>query len=64
MCVRVKVCVDVCVSSEGRGEDEIQMQEAYSLANCRVPKRDEIVELWGKWTWVFGKVRKRVGDAT
>ena len=39
-CVCVKVCVCVCVSRESSGEgDELEMQEVYRLAKCRVASR-------------------------
>ena len=41
------------VSRESSGEgDELEMQEVYRLAKCRVASRVKW-EILGKWTWVF-----------
>ena len=32
--------------------DELEMQEVYRLAKCRVASRVTL-EILGKWTWVF-----------
>ena len=48
VCVCVKVCVCVCVSRESSGEgDELEMQEVYRLAKCRVASRVKC-EILGK----------------
>ena len=57
VCLCVKVCVCgcmcVCVSRESSGEGgELEMQEVYRLAKCRVASRVKW-EILGKWTWVF-----------
>ena len=46
-------CVCACESRESSGEgDELEMQEVYRLAKCRVASRVKW-EILGKWTWVF-----------
>ena len=53
VCQGVCVCVCVCVSRESSREgDELEMQEVYRLAKCRVASRVKW-EILGKWTWVF-----------
>ena len=53
VCVCVCECVCACVSRESSGEGyELEMQEVYGLAKCRVPGRVTL-EILGKWTWVL-----------
>ena len=53
VCLSVCVCVRACVSRESSGGGgELEMQEVYRLAKCRVASRVKW-EILGKWTWVF-----------
>ena len=48
MCVKVCVCVCMWVSRESSGEgDELEIQEVYRLAKCRVASRVKL-EILGK----------------